>query len=122
MTDHHHSHDEGERKIRKTILNTINRDRDASVIDHENLNDRGHSHSHDHGKNHNIVRASNLIENPDNMTNLSQNLIGKKDDSDEDEDEEAFKNVTRTANKIAKKMSFVQNIKKSIAIDRKYIY
>lgn len=112
MTDHHHGHShEEERKIRKTILATINRDYSEHFHDHD-----GHHHDHDSKEKQN-PHASNLLENPDNVTQLTQPMMGKHDNED-DEDEEAFKNVTRTANKVAKKMSFVQNVKKSVALDR----
>ena len=123
VTDHHQAHGDEERKIRKTILNTINRDRDQSDFHdhhHDSEDDHGHKdhNEHDHEHNHK-PKASNLLENPDNVTQLSQPLMKRNEGGDEsDEDEEAFKNVTRTVNRIAKKMSFVQNVKKSVAMDR----
>lgn len=122
VTDHHHHHEE-ERKIRKTILATINRDYSEHYHEPDNESHPGHDHDHDHEeKDHhhhhkkNLVHASNLLENPENATQLTQPLAGKRDE--DDEDEEAFKQVTRTANRIAKKMSFVQSVKKSVALDR----
>ena len=114
-TDHHHGHsDEEERKIRKTILQTINRD--YSELYHEGEGNEDHDHEHHHQKN--VVHASNLIENPDDGTNLTNPMLGKR--NEDDEDEEAFKNVMRVPNKIAKQMSFIQNVKKSVAMDRIY--
>ena len=116
VTDHHHPHGDEERKIRKTILATINRDYSEHYQDEE-----GHNHDHgdkEHQHNHQKVHASNLLENPDNMTQLSQPMMGKKIDED-DEEEESFKNVLRAPNAIAKRMSFVQSVKKSVAMDRK---
>jgi ABC-type Zn2+ transport system substrate-binding protein/surface adhesin len=122
VTDHHHAHGDEERKIRKTILATINRDRDHSEDLHHDHDseDHGHGKDHDHEHEHK-PRASNLLENPDNATQMSQPMLGKRNiegGTESDEDEEAFKNVTRTVNRIAKKMSFVQNVKKSVALDR----
>lgn len=53
-----------------------------------------------------------LLENPDDndFTNLEER-------KDEDE-EEAFKQRVRNTTKIAQQMSFVQNVRKSVAVNR----
>lgn len=114
-TDHHHVHsEEDERRIRKTILNTINRDYSDQFGDSE------HKHDHDHDHNHkiNVMNAqidasAKLLENPEEITHLDEKKL------DEDE-EEQFKNIVRATNKIAKGMSFVQNVKKSVTLNRKF--
>ena len=112
-TDHHHGPSDEEKKIRKTILQTINRDYSEHYHDQGEGNEDHHHHHHQK----NAVHASNLIENPDDG-NLTNPMLGKR--NEDDEDEEDFKNVMRVPNKIAKKMSFIQDLKKSVAMDRIY--
>lgn len=59
-----------------------------------------------------IQNDSKLLENPDDndFTNLDER-------KDEDE-EQAFKQKIRNTTKIAQQMSFVQNVKKSVAVNR----
>ena len=120
IADDHHHHSEEEKHARRTTIKAIKESQQmAESENHEVINETGKNKPQDSDLQHGpkmIAHSFDISQNTEPSPGaMKKKLLAENPNPvilEEDEMEEAFKDVMRTASRIAKRITIVQNTRK----------